>query len=309
MTGVTALARPGSFMSSTPPWPQIDAPERFFLDRGPFTGEAFSSPDMPGLNDFYVLLQRTFRRGELESFQRIREELASNEGDPPKRMFLGVILRSGERVNAGPALGGVYGSVQEGVLALRFKVTLPEWRGSGMSQVIDSLFAGIVRGVAAKQGQPLWACVGECVNASEGYFNRVWGLRRVYRPGPAPGTLQEMHYELPHIGPWSSDGKAVDPEPAPIREHLQIAFLDGGDVVAPSRVREALTAVWQSWYLRPRRAFRDDDSWRRHADTVMRATLEDRILAPLDGIPELTLLSRDQREKRVRMGETVVEMD
>ena len=70
----------------------------------------------------------------------------------------------------------------------------------------------------------------------------VWNLSRVYLPGPGP-QWREMHYELPHLGRWSPDGMAVDPEPRPLLEHLQLAFRDYRSSVPPIVVREVLTAL------------------------------------------------------------------
>ena len=270
------------------------------VGRGP---EVIDSPDGAALPEFYAMLARYFRPGEVEPLAQFRRELLGNHMPGRPARFFGVVLRD-------PAAGdgiisGMYGSVHHGVLALRFKITVPGYRGTGISQEVDRILFGVACGHAERQGQPLWSCFGECVERSESYLNRTWRMRRLYVPGATPGSLEEVYYQLPHLGDWTPDGNPANPEPTPIREHLQIAAAPYPEAIPMAELEAILVNVWQDWYVLPPDAFSSRAAWERHRDFVMLQTLEETILAPLRRHPAVKLFSRDERERLNRHGVTV----
>jgi hypothetical protein len=288
--------------------PQRDGPPKSrssleaILARGP---EVLDHPS-PTLKEFHAVLAHSFRRGELDPLSRMEEEVASNMVRAPACCYFGLVLRdpdSNDRI-----VSGMYGSVKDGLLALRYKVTDPAYRGSGLSQEADELFFTEARKRAALQGREIWVCLGECVESSEAYFNRSWGLRRLYLPGP-PDCYREMYYELPHLGEWTAQGRPKAPEPRPTREHLQLALRPPRDAISSTLLREVLTALWGEWYVRPEQEFDSARAWQDHHDQVMRRTLEEKVLAPLPRDAELVLLSREEREKLKREGACFVDLD
>ncbi len=152
--------------------------------------------------------------------------------------------------------------------------------------------------IAEKQGYPLEAYICEAVELSERYWNRLEiepgnGMRRIY----APGTKEEIHYELPPLA-WNRDGT---PAAEGVPEHLQIAVKGQNDKLSVATLDRILTDWWQEWYIRPQEDFKDEeglqdkDAWDRHCNTVWEI-LNEKILAPLRESPTLDLISKDRRE-------------
>ncbi len=259
--------------------------------------EVVEGPGAAALAEFYRLLQRMFEPGELETFERFQEEIASNQRPGSTARYLCLLLRDPD--SAGRIACAAYASVQAGVLAGRFLVTEEPYRQTGISQEMIRLLLVEAGRWSAARGQALWAWFGECVEASEQFFNRVLDRRRLYAPA-GEKHLREIHYELPHLGAWESDGRPLDPGP-PRCEHLQLAVAGYGRQLPLAVLDTILTTVWQEWYVRSPGMFRDRQAWQRHRDTVLQETLRRRILGPLPP-GDLVLLSRQEREQWRREG-------
>jgi hypothetical protein len=269
--------------------------------------EIMDAPDAPSLEPLYALLESFFKPGEVEPLEQMRRELAGNRQPNSTVQFFGLLLRDPEKNHRIASI--LYGSVQQGILALRFKLTRPEYRASGISQEADRHFFEEATRQADRQGRALWACFGECVEASEAYFNRLLGMRRLYVPGPTPHSFHEMHYELPHLGAWTADGRPKKPLADPVREHLQMAIAPMSRTIPVEVLEGILTTVWRAWYIVPEVTFANPRAWERHRERIMKQTLQDKILKPLGPHRELVLLSREERQQLRKEGVAIRDFD
>lgn len=258
------------------------------------------------LADFHEkLLVSSFSREEVEPLEKLQQELDGNRNSDASARYLCTLLR--DLGNDGQIASGAYASVQEGVLAIRFVVTCPGYRGTGLSQELVRLLLTAANRWSIGRGQTIRACVGECVTESETFFNRVLGMRRLYVPGTDERSLHEIHYELPHLGDWADDGNPIDPAAEPKREHLQIAVAGDRRVLTFEQLEVILTSFWREWYLWPRER-RVGAGWESHWRQVMIESLQGRILEPLRSQQTLILLSREEREERNKNGWAIREL-
>jgi hypothetical protein len=263
-------------------------------------------PNSPELAAYHALLKNSFSGGEVECLERLQQELAGNGKPGTAAHYLCLLLcepEAGDRIAS-----GAYASVQGGILALRFLVTDQAYRGTGASQETIRLLLAEAQRWSVDRRQVLWACFGECVDASEAFFNRALGMRRLYVPEPGNASLREIHYELPHLGNWGSDGEPLDPESGPVREHLQIAA--GKAAQIPFAVLEnILTSVWRAWYVHSEQEFDSRSAWERHYQRNFEGTLRGKILEPLRHQRKLLLLTRAERERRRQAGWNITDLD
>ncbi|MFZ2706648.1 MAG: hypothetical protein WAY88_00760 [Minisyncoccia bacterium] len=256
------------------------------------TAEIITDPESQTLQDFHEFLGQFFRPEEIEPIEVFQRELANKN---PDVQYVFTALRD---PHTGKLVSAAYGSVQKGVLAIRFTLTEANYRGEGISQEADDLLVKRAEEIAEKQGYPLEAYICEAVELSERYWNRLEiepgnGMRRIY----APGTKEEIHYELPPLA-WNRDGT---PAAEGVPEHLQIAVKGQKDKLSVATLDRILTDWWQEWYIRPQEDFKDEeglqdkDAWDRHCNTVWEI-LNEKILAPLRESPTLDLISKDRRE-------------
>lgn len=267
--------------------------------------EVVNRADSPALIEFYRLLERTFEPGELEPLERFQNEIASNAQGSSDAHYLCILLREPEA--EGGIACGAYASVQDGVLAGRFVVTNEPYRATGISQEVIRLLMVEALQWSVSQGQAIWAWFGECVDASEAFFNRALGRRRLYAT-LGERLLREIHYELPHLGVWGSDGNPIDLQREPTREHLQLAAAGCTDQMPLAILEKVLSTVWTEWYVHSDREFDGRQAWERHRRIVLEETLVGRVLGPLSGCQNLTLLSREERERRRHEGWTIEDL-
>lgn len=253
--------------------------------------EVIIGPDSPTLNDFHSFLGRVFNPDEIEPLDVFQRELRNEK---PGVRYILTALRDPDHSDR--LISAAYGSVQNGVLAIRFTLTeageARSYRGTGLSQIADFALIKEAEAYSQQKGVELKALVGEAVELSEGYWNRQEiepgnGMKRMYLP-----SGDEIHYELPPLS-WNSDGT---PASNGIPEHLQLALRQSPDAVAVSELEDILRSWWAEWYIRPRDQFDTDDAWEQHKNTVWNV-LEEKIIAPLQGVNELALISKAQREK------------
>lgn len=271
--------------------------------------EIVDREDSPSLDEYHKLLIETLRDDQVEPLDGLQQEISRNHDLHASARYICILLRDPE---AGYRIAsGVYGSVQDGVLAIRFVVTVSDeetqdYRRTGISQEIYRLFvAEANRWSVSQRGQAIWACVGECVDESEAFFNRLLGKRRIYVPGRDGSDLREIHYELPHLGEWKSDGTPLDRRGQPVLEHLQVAVAGYQGSLPFSVLEKILTTFWREWYVRPESHFDSRAIWERHRTLVIEETLHARILEPLRSHAELMLLSREEREQRIDRGQVI----
>lgn len=272
----------------------------------PINPKIIDDPNSLEFAAYYALLKNTFTGSEVEPFERLQQELAGNRCRGAAAHFLCLLLYKPE---AGRSIAsGAYASVQGGILALRFLVTDQAYRGTGVSQeTIDLLLAEAKRYTEGK-GETFTACFGECVDTSEAFFNRALGMRRVYIPDPGNASLREIHYELPHLGNWGSDGEPLTPELRPVREHLQLCAGNDQEIPFPV-IEDILTTVWRAWYVHSEQRFDSRPAWERHCRRNLGETLKKRILDPLRHQRVLFLLSRAEREQRRQAGWHITDLE
>ncbi len=248
--------------------------------------EVITDPESQTVQDFHEFLCKHFKQEEVEPVDVFRRELASNSNSDANARYLCTALR-GEKNNL---ISAAYGSVQGGVLAIRFTLTEISDRGTGVSQKADALLVDEAEKFCTAKGLDLRAYVGEAVDRSESYWNNMEiesgnGMRRLYATG------SEIHYEIPPLA-WNSDGT---PAQDGIDEHLQVAVKGCSERVPVEVLQQILKDWWSQWYIRPRDQFESDAAWYDHQRVVW-DILEIKILAPIRGAGELVLMSKKVRE-------------
>lgn len=269
--------------------------------------EVILTPDSRSLADFHALLIKKFRPGEVEPLEVFQEEMSRNEKPDSNVRFICVVVK--EPLN-NAVISGAYGSVQDGILAIRFTLTEGDeyldtptveqaqqpgfedfraYRGTGVSQWTDELLVEVAR-EQQRQMNPekeLVALVCEAVPKSQHYWNKLEiepgnGMRRLHMPESG----EEMHYELPPLA-WNTDGT---PSSEGMTEHLQIAVKGRQDSIPVSELGTILKDWWQAWYIRPREDFGNEEAWELHKKTVW-DILENKIIAPIRDAGELKLIA------------------
>jgi hypothetical protein len=282
--------------------PNVSEPkQKAVLDRVVGNGATIvRDPGSRLLAEFYDMLIRYFDTMELEPLNTFQDEIRSNSSANAAAEYLCVVFRDPARQDK--IISGTYGSVQKGVLAIRFTVTEDDgedgehtYRGSGLSQAINRILVEEAKEYCRRKGVRLYGCYAECVDRSESFWNRWFTppLTRLYASSVAGPS--EIFYELPHIGKWSDDGLPIDPE-SPQFEHLQISHVDHQTEIPVDVVERLLMIVWREWYVKSPQYFRDRSAWTRHQHAVIEETLCAKILAPLRIHKTLQMLTRAQRD-------------
>ncbi|MFA4873051.1 MAG: hypothetical protein WC659_03895 [Patescibacteria group bacterium] len=269
--------------------------------------EVVLTPDSRSLVDFHALLIKKFRPGEVEPLEVFQDEMSRNQNQDSNVRFIGVVAR--DPLN-NEVISGAYGSVQDGILAIRFTLTegdeylgtpateqaekqgyqgFSAYRSTGVSQWVDELLVEVAREQQKLMNpeKDLVALVCEAVPKSQHYWNKLEiepgnGMRRLYKPESG----EEVHYELPPLA-WNKDGT---PAQEGITEHLQIAVKGHQDSVLVSELEKILKDWWKAWYIRPRDQFESNEAWELHKRTVWNI-LENNIIAPIRDAGELKLIA------------------
>ncbi len=269
--------------------------------------EVILTPDSTSLADFHTLLTKKFRPGEVEPLEVFQDEMSRNSNPDSNVRFICVVAR--DPLN-NAVISGAYGSVQDGILAIRFTLTEGDeylgapvaeqaqqpgfedfraYRSTGVSQWTDELLVEVAQEQQKlmNPGKDLVALVCEAVPKSQHYWNKLEiepgnGMRRLYKPESG----EEVHYELPPLA-WNADGT---PAMEGITEHLQIAVKGHQDNVPVSELEEILRDWWQAWYIRPQDQFESNEAWELHQQTVWNI-LENNIIAPIRDAGELKLIA------------------
>jgi len=297
--------------------PRRDTREKVFTRIKNFP-EVVMDPDSPSLANFHKLMTEIFKKGEVEPLKVFQEELARGG-------FICIVMKDllllrdvdeDEGKDSNTVVTGAYGSVQNGVLAIRFTATESNqviintqdgdeigtafkngefvgYRNAGIGEKADRALIEEAKKESMKNGEPLRALVAECVAPSEAFWNRCEiepgnGMKRLY----APDTNEQVYYRLPPLE-WNRDGTPTSDEI--ITENLQVAFAGHPHQVPVEMLIEALRSWWKSWYFRPRDMFESDEAHKKHTETV-EAILKNEVIAPLKKHGVLNLLSRAERE-------------
>jgi hypothetical protein len=237
--------------------------------------ERILDPESAEFKQFYEFLETSFEPGELEPFDRYKEELGYK--DPNARVFCLVA-----RDDKGNIISAAYGSrIESGeILAIRFLITKDDWRGRNVSQALDESLSS----AALKFGE-VNSVIGEAVDKSESYWNRLFlekgnPMRRLYYSCPDSFNAdfsKEVFYRLPPFE-WNKDGTPVaDPHQS---EHLQAAVRGYKDKIPVHELEKILRVLWQKWYIRPRENFESDQAFEKHRNYVM-DILENEIIKSL----------------------------
>jgi len=251
--------------------------------------EVIIGPDSPALEDFHDFLGKVFDPNEIEPLEVFQREMMNEK---PATRYILTALRDPDHEDR--LVSAAYGSVQNGVLAVRFTLTeageAKSYRGKGLSQVADQALIKEAEAYSLKEGVQLKALIGECVELSEGYWNTQEiepgnGMKRMYLPDGS-----EMHYELPPLS-WNKDGT---PASNGIPEHLQLALRGSTETVKVAELENTLRSWWAEWYIRPRDQFDSDEAWQKHQQTVWKV-LDEKVLAPLSSTEELKFKTKAQR--------------
>lgn len=255
------------------------------------TAEIITNPESRTLVDFHEFLGHFFKPEEIEPLEVWQKELANK--NPDVRYIL-TALRDPKNQNK--LVSAAYGSVQNKILAIRFTLTEVSYRATGISQKADDLLIEEAKIFCEKKGVELRAYICEAVSDSEGYWNRQEiekgnGMKRLY----SSKTGEEVNYELPPLA-WNKDGT---PSMNGILEHLQVAVKGFSEKIPVLVLEKILKDWWNEWYIRPREQFESDEAWKLHKKTVW-DILENKILAPMYSVSELTLKSKKERESSIK---------
>lgn len=257
------------------------------LKRVSATVEVITSPDSQTLIDFHNFLGHFFKPEEIEPLKVWQRELANTNLNT---RYILTALRDPKDQNK--LVSAAYGSVHNGILAFRFILTEVSHRTTGISQEADQLLIDEAKRFCGSKGIELRAYVGETNDNVESFVNKL-----EIEPGNARRRLylqeggQEAHYEIPPLA-WDRNGK---PTQDGAKEHLQVAVRGYSEKVPVAVLEEILRDWWNEWYIRPREQFESDQAWGLHKKTVW-DILENKILAPLRGVSELTLKTKKERD-------------
>ena len=295
---------------------------REMYDRVKNEAEIITSPEAKSLADFHTLLTKNFKPGEVEPLSVFQEEMSQNKNPDSRVRFICTALKD-PLVRGNKLVSGAYGSVEDGILAIRLTLTEGKYylldylvskqakqpgfagfrgyRGAGISQEADKLLLEEARRQQKlmNPGKRLNVMVCEAVSSSEAYWNGIEiesgnGMRRLYRPDNG----KQIYYRLPPLD-WNADGTPKSDKV--VVENLQVAIANCPKQIPVDRLEQVLKTWWKSWYIRPRELFQDDEAWEKHKHTV-NSILEEEILKPIKGLNELNLLSRDEREQKEKVG-------
>ncbi|MBI5621425.1 hypothetical protein HY933_00980 [Candidatus Falkowbacteria bacterium] len=268
--------------------------------------EIITSPESESLLEFHDFLLRNFKPGEVEPLKTWQEEMKQTD---PKVRFIATVLRE-PLDKQKPIVGAAYGSVQGGILAIRFTLTEAKYylgypvvkqakkpgfegfrgyRGSGISQEADRLLIAEAKHQQKLMDpkQKLNVLICEAVNKSEAYWNGVEiekgnGMKRLYRPD----NDEQMYYRLPPLE-WNADGSPVNN--TVVFENLQIAMAGHPRNIPVDRLEQILRKWWDSWYIRSRENFEDDKAWGKHKQLVYKI-LEEEIIQPIKGFKRVKFI-------------------
>jgi len=267
-------------------------PTNEILKRVLGTAEVITGPDSETLKHFHTFLGNFFKPEEVEPLEVWQRELANK--NPDVRYIL-TALRDPKDQNK--LVSAAYGSVQNGILAVRFTLTethyrIPSYSSPGVSQTAIDLLINEAKKFCEEKTAKLQVYVCEAVDTSEGAWNAQEiepgnGMRRIY----LPETGEEIHYELPPLA-WNPDGT---PTQEGVNEHLQIAVKGYPEKVPVPVLEKTLKDWWKEWYIRPREQFESDKAWELHKKTVW-DILETKVLVPMRQVSELTLMSKQERK-------------
>ena len=245
--------------------------------------EIVECPDSDSLKEYHQLLNKTFGVGEVEPLEKLQNELAGNHEAGSTARYICILLRdpaAEDRIAC-----GMYGSVQDGVLAVRFVVTVQDkvqqqdYRGTGISQEIccgprPKPNIGPFHGRARRSGRA-WGnasidpkCFSIAYSDCSDSTFPVRGCRTAGNPLRASASRQAR-----------PDGTPLDPMPQ--LEDLQIAAAGHSGRLPLAVPERIVTAFWRNWYVCPEKEFASQASWQRHCQCVIEETLGGRILEPL----------------------------
>ncbi len=196
------------------------------------------------LDEIYGFFCRYVRPDEVGALSTWREQLRRSAQDPSTQ-HMAVLLRDplvGRRI-----VCGVFGSVQHGVLALRGALTAAEgsYRRSALAQVATGILCGEAERWSQAHGHELETVLAEGGDSSEGFWNRLFVLRRVYIC-QKDGGFAALPYRLPPPGSSDGDGQLTRSG----RLHLLLACREssGDRCFTAAGLRRALAPVWRAWY-------------------------------------------------------------
>ena len=264
-----------------------------------------SDVNSPEFKIFHEFLTRELH-GQVESLDVLKRELLD-----PSFIFIAVTSEPPSEQVAPTFISGAYASVvplnsNSAILAVRFAFTVEQARGSGVSLVtIDRLIAESRR-VAELQSRTIKCMVGEAIESSEHFVNKIelfpgHGRKRLYIDQPGR-VYKELAYSLPALE-WHADGT---PKSAPIDDHLMLAHVESATDISASNLIKCTRAFWNQWYLRPSEDFESDQAWRRHKIELKRH-FDSVLVRQLAGVEKLILLSANERETLRQEGYTVID--
>ncbi|MBI2463968.1 hypothetical protein HYV57_03360 [Candidatus Peregrinibacteria bacterium] len=250
--------------------------------------ELVCDPESPLIQEFYNKLVSFFQETEVEPLETFKQEIRSGKCS----LFVIKNLK-------GEIIDFAYGSLisyaeDKNLLAFRFtgaEVDPLIQPGQGADQRLiehfqreSSVDALLVEATSKKAGKRWYR-----VKVEEGN-----GMQWVYIPSGDSMNFGlsdvPIDYFLPPFEWNSDDGTPCDAQLLlkPQSEYLQLAFKGSSDSISIEELRALLTALWESWYIRPKNEFDNDDAWQKHKAIVM-ALLNDKILKPLENFPSLDL--------------------
>lgn len=265
---------------------------RIYAQVAPHSEVVGNDPDPKTLQDFIGILSSStaggFKPEEIEPVETFQAELAKNDDPDSDVHFIFTALRDPQNENE--LVSSAYGSVHNGILAIRFTLTEVFYRATGISQKADELMVEEAKKFCDKKGVELRVYICEAVEKSEGYWNKQEiepgnGMKRIY----SSETGEQIHYELPPLT-WNPDGT---PAMEGITENLQVAIKGHPNTVIKQDLEAILRDWWAEWYIRGREQFENDEAWELHKQTVW-DVLQEKILNPM---PEnLKLVSKKERK-------------
>ena len=266
-----------------------------------------SDPDSAEFKAFYQGLVGELN-GQVEAFEVLVREMQD-----PSFIFIAVTDGPISKRQPPKLLSAAYASLveldnKETMLAVRFAFTVEEARGSGVSLVTYDRLIIEAQRLANLKAHTLTSTIGEAVDSSERFLNKVelapgYNRKRMYVE-LLDGNYEEFRYALPPLE-WNRDGT---PKTAAINEHLMFAHTESSSEVSVPMFVDSVRSWWNQWYLRPREDFESEQAWALHKD-LLNQFFERTIVEPLKNVNKLILLSANEREILRLEGKSVLDFN
>jgi hypothetical protein len=247
------------------------------------------SPDDPAIQKIYDFRKKYFSADEAGSLETVKSAI--------KEGWIFDIIED-ENGNIISYLSSIYTSSEKdnqkyGSLFLGFIATdkHSQKRGFGEELLFNSYVYALEN--ARSQNEIIQGIIGECVNESEIFFNKM-GYKRIYFTSDH-GDIQEVPYQC---APNDWNKNTGEPLLKPVSEHLMLRLISGANSTKTDELTQMIKPAYEKCYIFPKEFFDNQDAFENNKKSVTRQFEDlDKELRRAQG-DELLLMSADEREQK-----------